>query len=128
MNLAKLDKVFSQYIRLRDSDKNGICKCITCGGYHHWKQLDNGHFVKRQHLSLRFNEINCNAQCRKCNWLGQGEDVKYQAALQKKYGDDIIDKLLAAKNQAAKFSQFEIDALTKHYSGLVKEMLLNIGK
>lgn len=121
MNLKKLDKVFSEYIRLRDADENGICTCITCGAKHHWKNMDNGHFIKRQHMSLRYNEINCNAQCRKCNWLGQGEDVKYAAALQKKYGPDIVEKLLLAKNKTVKFTQFEIDQMTKYYTEKLKE-------
>ena len=122
MKTTKLDKVFSEFIRLRDSDENGICTCITCGAKHHWKNMDNGHFVKRQHMALRFNEINCNAQCRKCNWLGQGEDVKYAEALKKKYGNDIVDKLMVAKRQTNKLSQFYIDEMTKYYSQKLKEM------
>ena len=27
----KLDKIFSEYIRLRDCDYKGNCKCISCG-------------------------------------------------------------------------------------------------
>ena len=72
-------------------------------------------------MSLRYNEIRCNAQCRKCNWLGQGEDVKYAAALQKKYGPDIVEKLLLAKNKTVKFTQFEIDQMTKYYTEKLKE-------
>jgi len=122
MNLTRLDKVFSEYIRLRDSDENGICKCITCGAYHHWKNMDCGHFIKRQHKSLRYNEINCNAQCRKCNWLGQGEDVKYKEALQKKHGPGIIDKLLSIKSLTTHWTQFEIDELTKFYKEEIKKL------
>jgi hypothetical protein len=122
MNLKKLDKVFSEYIRLRDSDENGICTCITCGVMHHWKNMDNGHFIKRQHMLLRFSEINCNAQCRKCNWLGQGEDYKYTIALQKKYGDGIVEKLLIMKKIPMKFTQFEIDELEKYYKNKLKQL------
>jgi len=121
-SIKKLDKVFSIYIRNRDADENGICKCITCGAYHHWRKVDNGHFIKRQHLALRWNEINCNAQCRKCNWLGQGEDVKYREALIKKHGPDIIDQLLIAKNKPFKISQFEIDVMEKFYKSEVKKL------
>lgn len=27
---AKLDKIFSEYIRLRDADNNGMVRCISC--------------------------------------------------------------------------------------------------
>ena len=121
MNLKKLDAVFSKFIRLRDSDEDGICRCITCGSPHHWKQMDNGHYIKRQHLALRFSEISCNAQCRKCNWLGQGEDVKYKDALIKKHGQEVYNRLLASKNNYIKLSQFDVDTLEKYYKMKVKE-------
>jgi len=127
MNLKRLDSAFSKFIRLRDSDDNGICRCITCGAFHHWKNMDCGHHVKRQHLALRFNEINCNAQCRKCNWLGQGEDVKYKDAIIEKYGLQAYNKLLVSKNNYTKLSQFDIDTLEKYYKEKVKEYLLNKG-
>ena len=73
-------------------------------------------------MSLRFNEINCNAQCRKCNWLGQGEDVKYTEALKKKYGDDIINKIEIAKHQTNKLSQFYVDEMVKYYTEKVNEL------
>ena len=41
--VKKLDTVFSQYIRLKDS-KDGIGTCVTCGKQDHWKNLQAGHF------------------------------------------------------------------------------------
>ena len=29
--MDKLDKVFSEYIRLRDADENGYVRCYCCG-------------------------------------------------------------------------------------------------
>ena len=127
MNLKKLDSVFSKFIRLRDSDDNGICRCITCKTPHYWSQMDNGHYIKRQHLALRFNEINCNAQCRKCNWLGQGEDALYKDAIIEKYGLQAYNKLLIYKNNYTKLSQFDVDTLEIYYKEKVKEYLLNKG-
>lgn len=125
--IKKLDAVFSQYIRLRDSDENGICKCCTCGALHHWKQMDNGHFIKRQHMALRFSEVNCNVQCRKCNWLGQGEDAKYKEFIIKKYGVNTYNQLLIQKNTSAKFASFELDFMIAKYKDYVKSMLTGKG-
>lgn len=119
--IKKLDAIFSKYIRLRDADQNGICRCITCGTPKHWKELDNGHFIKRQNMSLRFNEINCNAQCRKCNWLEQGADDKYKEAIIKKYGQKQYDLLLYHKSQTKKWSRFELEYLIKEYQEKVKQ-------
>jgi len=64
---AKLDRVFSKYIRMRDSDEDGIVKCITCGKWVAYIDADAGHFISRKNLSTRYMEQNCHAQCRHDN-------------------------------------------------------------
>jgi MinD superfamily P-loop ATPase len=123
MKLTKLDTIFSKYIRLRNADANGMVSCISCGKVQHWKDVDCGHFVNRKHMSLRFNEINCQTQCRYCNRFCEGDAWNFAQGLIKKYGDGTIEKLMAAKNQSVKFTQFEIDELVKNYTKLVKELL-----
>lgn len=83
---AKLDRVFSEYIRKRDS-KDGYFTCISCGRILPYEQADCGHYINRIHMATRYSEVNCNAQCRKCltpdalvldanlNWVKLG-DVK----------------------------------------------------
>lgn len=90
--ILELDKVFSQYIRLRDS-KKGIIKCITCGQYDKWQDADNCHFISRGKIGTRYNEINCNAGCQHCNRFLGGNLVKYEQWLKYTYGNDIINKL-----------------------------------
>ena len=46
--VKKLDTVFSQYIRLKNS-VDEISTCFTCGKQDHWKKLQNGHFQSRKH-------------------------------------------------------------------------------
>ena len=121
--IKKLDAIFSKYIRLRDSDNQGICKCCTCGEYHDWKRLDNGHFIKRQHMGLRYSEVNCHAQCRKCNWLGQGEDAKYERFIIKKYGQHTLNQILYQKTKTVQFTEFELDEMIKIYTNEVKNLL-----
>jgi transposase len=55
---AKLDKIFSEYIRLRDATLgDGYGTCISCGKIIYWKDNHCGHFINRKHMALRFNEI-----------------------------------------------------------------------
>lgn len=61
----KLDRVFSEYIRKRDT-KDGYFICISCGRRLPYGQADCGHYINRRHLATRWDEENCNAQCRKC--------------------------------------------------------------
>lgn len=123
MSLAKLDEIFSKYIHLRDADENGYCKCISSGKIQHWKDMDCGHFINRKHMSLRYNEINCNAQSRLDNRFDEGNIEGYRRGLVKKYGEEMIDKLYAAKNQTKKFTQSEIKIMIKHYKQQVDELL-----
>lgn len=36
----RLDRIFSEYIRLRDFDFNGYCQCISCVKINYWKDGD----------------------------------------------------------------------------------------
>lgn len=102
------DKFYSQYIRLRDADRNGVGLCITCGVKKPWKELQNGHFVKRSVNSLRFNDENCNAQCYSCNVMKYGEQYKYAQEIDFKYGVGTAEKLYARRFETHKFSAQEL--------------------
>ena len=70
----KLDRVFSMYIRLRDSKEFGFkyFRCISCGRVLPFEQADCGHYISRTNMALRFSEDNCSAQCRSCNRFKDG--------------------------------------------------------
>lgn len=63
---AKLDKVFSEYIRMRDVMPNGLFRCISCGKIKPYSQADCGHYHSRKHMATRFDEDNCHAECSYC--------------------------------------------------------------
>ena len=121
MKITKLDRVFSEYIRQRDSDENGYGRCIACGKVVHWKNADCGHYINRRFLALRYSEINCNLQCRSCNRFSEGNLAEYGLALQKKYGEDIIKKLIVMKNLPMKYTQYEIEKITEYYKQKIKQ-------
>ena len=120
--VRKLDEIFSKFIRLRDADKNGICRCICCGKRQYWKEVDCGHYVNRKHMSTRYNEKNCNAQCRSCNRFDEGNMIEYTRGIVKKYGESVLDELLVLKHQTSKFSVFEMEILIEEYKKKVKEL------
>lgn len=119
---ATLDKWFSLYIRLRDSDANGYGRCISCGKLVHYKDADCGHFINRQHMNTRYDERNCNLQCTKCNRFDEGNNVGYMQGLVKKYGEGVIQELTVKKHLYRKFSEFEFKELIKHYKREVKKL------
>lgn len=120
--IHRLDRVFSEYVRLRDADSNGYIRCISCGKIAHWKESDCGHYVNRKHLSTRWNEKNCNAQCPACNRFDEGNMLGYTKGLVKKYGNSVLDELDVLKHQTSKMTDFEGELLIKHYKAKVVEL------
>lgn len=122
MTDVKLWKAFSEYIRRRDADDNGIAKCFTCSLQRHWKQMDCGHGIGRQHWATRYNEKNNHAQCKRCNGFEGGKREVYKVEMDKRYGVGTWDKMeLMSRVVTKKPSQFEIDTLTKFYTEKIKK-------
>ena len=118
--VKKMDVIFSQYIRLKNS-KNGICTCVTCGKKGHWKTggIQAGHFMSRKHYSTRWDEDNVKPQCVGCNMFRSGEQYKYSLYL----GKQLSEKLHEKSNKIVKFTNIELEEMFQHYSDEVKKLL-----
>ena len=109
--IKKLDTIFSQYIRLKNST-NEVGTCFTCGKQDHWKKLQNGHFQSRRHYSTRWDTENCQIQCAGCNVFKQGEQFIFSQNLDQKYGEGTARRLHIKAQTTIKFSNFEIEDLS----------------
>lgn len=118
----KLDDIFSIYIRKRDANVSGFCRCISCGAVHHWKEVDCGHYVNRSHMGTRYSERNCNAQCRKCNRFDEGNNIGYTRGLINKYGVKILAELEVKKHTYTSMSPFDYEILINHYREEIKKL------
>jgi len=117
-----LDRIFSEYIRRRDSDKDGYIRCISCGKIVYWKESDCGHYINRRHNSTRYDEVNCNAQCRSCNRFDEGNIYNYRKGIIKKYGEQAVELVEIKKYNHCKLGQFEINVLAEEYRRKLKEI------
>jgi hypothetical protein len=122
MDDKKLWKVFSEFIRLRDSNGHGYCRCFTCGAVRYWWDCDCGHGIGRQHLSVKYNEKNNHAQCKKCNGLEGGMRERYKENMDKKYGEGTWDLMEIAARRPSNISQFDIAILTDYYQKEVTKL------
>lgn len=123
--VVQLDKWFSLYVRLRDSFvSNGelYFRCISCGKIKPYEEADCGHYINRGHMSTRFDEDNCHAQCRFCNRFDEGNIYSYRMRLIEKIGESRVLLLEYKKNQACKLGDFELRALVGHYKSEVKRL------
>jgi hypothetical protein len=113
---AKLDKLFSKFIRLRDADEGGTVSCVTCGKLMHWKDAHAGHFVKRQHRSLRWDERNVHVQCASENVFRGGAQDEYAKFIIERYGLEVFNDLMAKKYEVKKHSRAELQEMIERYS------------
>jgi hypothetical protein len=126
--MRKADDVFSLFIRTRDSQayEGKAFRCISCGRVLSIDQADCGHYVNRSHMSLRFSEANCSAQCRFCNRFQEGNMQDYRKGLIQKIGEQKVVLLEAQKNITNKISNFELEILAKHYREETKKFTYQI--
>ena len=115
-----LDRVFSEYIRLRDSDEHGYCRCITCGGIYHWKDCDCGHFISRGKKAVRFEETNSHSQCRKCNRFRSGMWLEYEAAVNETHGPEEAERLKRLAKLGGSLDAFQMELKISEYREKVK--------
>ena len=116
--ITKLDKVFSVYIRRRHGD---IAQCVTCGAKAHWKKMQAGHFMSRRHISTRWNPVNVQVQCPKCNIWEQGQQYEYSKFL----GSEQSEEMLRLSREIVRFSDDELVAMIEEYSKLVDDIEKN---
>lgn len=120
--VRKLDQIFSLYIRTRDSDKRGYCKCCTCGKKLKIKQIHCGHFMSRRHMATRWDEENVSAQCCSCNTFRGGEQYKFALFLNEKYNTDKSSELLQKSRQTTKYSITDLEEMIEHYKTLLEKL------
>lgn len=119
-----LDKIFSLYIRLRNTDDDSIVRCFTCGKVDNYINMDCGHYQGRQYKATRYDEINCQVQCKACNKWGEGMKEIFAQNIDIFYGKGTAEKLRIKKNNPCKMTEFEYIALAK----LFTEKLIDLYK
>jgi len=118
--LKKLQKVFNEYIRLRDQDK----PCIACGNY--FDKKDAGHyFATSGYSGLRFDEDNVHGECAGCNRFNDSHLIGYGINLPSKIGETDYKALLLKadeyKRDGIKWDRTELEELIELYKQKIKD-------
>ena len=113
--INNLDKIFSLYIRLKNADTHGFCKCFTCDNKYFWKQIHCGHFMSRKNFSTRWEESNCATQCIGCNIFKHGEQYMFGLKL----GKDLSESLLIKSKKIVKFTDQDLNDMIEKYNNKV---------
>lgn len=116
--LKMAERWCNKYIRFRDEG----AKCISCDN----PGTEAGHYYSAGHYStLRFNEININLQCSRCNRHLHGNLIEYRKGLVEKIGEEGVkelDDLVAAyKRISFKWDRFTLIETIEKYKQKCKE-------
>ena len=120
--VKKADAIFSQYIRQRNADHNGMTECFTCGKIDHWKKLQCGHFMSRKHYATRWNEKNCQVQCAGCNVFRYGEQYTFGRNLDAYIKNGLAEELNLLSNKTVKYDNNDLLDLINFYKEKVAEL------
>ena len=117
----KLQKIFNEYIRLRDKDK----PCISCGNY--FESKDAGHFFATSgYAGLRFDEDNVHGECARCNRFDESHLISYSHNLKNKIGiedyEALRERALEYKKNGYKFGRVELRELIEIYKSKVEQL------
>jgi len=127
--LREADRLFSQFIRNRDADKNGNIQCVGCGKVYNLEQVDKEgkkivqplHFIDRGVYSLRFDEDNCHAGCSYCNLdmhLNKNGFAyrRYLEFMNMTYGEEMVAEMTLAHRKINKITEQQLRTVIEHYS------------
>ena len=126
--IARLDKVFSQWVRSKDADHRGFVQCFTCGQFKHWKTVDAGHFQSRAKFATRWmcnpeeGMVNVAPQCKSCNGFRSGEQFLFARRLDAEFGEGTAESIEQASNQTRKYSVEELEALIEVYNRRLRKL------
>jgi hypothetical protein len=118
----RADTLYSEIVRRRARNSVGMCKCCSCLKWFHWTNMDAGHYVSRNHNSLRYDDRNVHPQCRKCNRFQEGNKAGYTLYLQSKYGPQVIADLNNEQNVITRFQVSELQEMIKNYNAELREL------
>jgi len=115
--MKEAQKVFNQYIRLRDKHK----PCVSCDSKLGVK-FDAGHyFSSGGHKAVTFDEDNVHGQCVACNQYKHGNLLNYQIGIEKRIGAERLLQLHEKAHQTRKYSADELQQLIKTYKQKIKD-------
>ena len=130
--VEKAAKLLQRYVRLKASDDNGYCQCVTCGKVDHYKAMQGGHFYSRRHTVFKLFEENIHPQCPACNVYGMKTtrtQEAYRIYMEDMYGARRIRAMQRLAWRASpKFNREEVIEFQRELKEKIKDEEYRIGE
>lgn len=118
-HVKDLERIFNEFIRLRDKDK----PCISCDKAPGTYKLTAGHFWPTTYQYLRFNEDNVHGQCwYYCNKNKRGNLGEYRPRLIEKIGLERVEQLDNDRHKKLELTIPQMQELKQEYRKKIKEL------
>lgn len=119
----------SQYIRLREADEDGYCRCVTCGITKHWKEQQAGHFIPQARgNAIRWDLRGISPQCYRCNINLGGNGAEYTIYMLDRYGREVVDDLRRVASTTRIMRRADYEAIIEDMAAKLARIALNPGE
>ena len=116
--------LLQKLVRLKASrDDFGLIRCVTCGVYRKWNEMQGGHFIERGKRSTKLVEENCHPQCPGCNMYRMKTTsgvLAYRRYMVGMYGEELVKELERLSKQPKKYTRSEIEELSAEFKRQIK--------
>lgn len=116
--------------RMKAANANGYAQCVSCdpnelNSWHHWKDMDGGHFISKGSSSYwALESENVHPQCKGCNGFGMkhgSAEAWYTLWMEDYYGKDYVKQMLRDKRKSRKYYAEDYRELLAEFKKQIKE-------
>lgn len=119
--IKEADEIFSKFIRYRDM-KDGKIHCFICGTPVKFAEAQAMHYIVRDEMPTRYDELNVHGGCQTCNCYDPEHHQRYHLRMIDVYGIGRVQNLRTKSRGMQKFMRFELQEIIDKYKILVAEM------
>ena len=122
--IKQADDIFSKYIRRRDANPQNpfYLNCFTCGKPERIEFAHCMHFIDRDQMATRYDEMNCHGGCEKCNCFDPDHHITYAMKMADKYGTIVVGNLIIKSKGLQKFMRHELEEVLQTYKDKLKSL------
>jgi len=120
--VAAVAVLLQKLVRLKASNADGFCFCVTCDKQDHYKNMQGGHFIERGKAPTKLLEENIHPQCPYCNQWGMKKSscvLTYRKYMVDMYGKKFVDQLEQEAKQVKKYTREELATLKADYKAQI---------
>ena len=112
--IKEADTAFSIFIRKRDLP-GGKGRCFICGTKLLHSQAHCGHYIKRDQMPVRYDELNAHAICETCNCFESEHEEQYALKMVLQYGHKAVFNLEDKARGLQKYMRYELQELIDYF-------------